>query len=143
MVSEDWAYLAGIIDGEGCIQLHQHYQSKGSFAPILIITNTDVRIIDWVCSEFPGGAVSCQVYKEGNNKPRYQWRIYGAKCMELLEGVRPYLFLKAEAADELLAFWRLRARYNFGSGIRAPEEYITEAEAIREAISILNKRGIN
>jgi hypothetical protein len=70
-VSHEWtetelAYLAGIIDGEGCFTLHREKNSH-RFASQLQIGNTDLRLLEWVKTRF-GGSVNF----ERRNNPRHK-----------------------------------------------------------------------
>lgn len=70
---ENWAYLAGIVDGEGCFYIgktKQHkYGSDYSWHCMLKITSCDEILIDWLEKTF-GGA----------REKRYRWTSKKAFC---------------------------------------------------------------
>ena len=139
--SENLAYLAGIVDGEGCIRIHKQ-SKRNCYSPMITVVNTNPILVDWLRFFF-GGSVG--VYHSGNTnwKDSYNWRLTGIKAIELLQQIRPYLRLKAQQADKLLAFWRIHEIYGvIGGGIEpSPWEYVEEAERFVHDLSILNRKG--
>ena len=99
-----FAYLAGIIDGEGCIYDARHI-AKNKF--VLTINTTDKKLWEWLKSKLDKG---CS-YQEKRQKPKphhKQVYVFQAVAMndviEILEAVIPYLIIKKEkapAADSL------------------------------------------
>lgn len=126
MKERSWPYLAGLIDGEGTIQVNR--TSTGSYEMRVKIGNTDLRLMKWLISHFGG-----VYYTETNRNPLkhktlYQWRISGKKNAEnLLLGILPYLVLKPEQAKIGIEY--LRA-----------SDTLTR-EQCWKALQSLNKRG--
>lgn len=46
------AYMAGIIDGEGCISLY--YNTKQQYACSLQVGSTSTELMSWIHERFPG-----------------------------------------------------------------------------------------
>lgn len=106
VTSEQWAYLAGILDGEGTIKAYDNRRVW------VIFVNTDRGLIDWVVSTFPG----CSV-RERRREPPHKtlWSVTwgrGAVQRELLLGVMPYLIVKRDAASEVIAWIEQRQHFN-------------------------------
>ncbi len=115
----EWAYLAGIIDGEGCITISIRSNRK-LFSVIhrLMVYNTNKEMIDWIASRF-GGSQSIHIREGSNHKPDGIHEGYGQKAVyrlawasadsitHILGGVLPYLVSKKLAAEMLVALLAL------------------------------------
>lgn len=137
------AYLAGIIDGEGCVSLQVR---KGRYVtPTIQITNTDRRLTDWLLDHIDGGSVYRRPgYKEGH-KPTYLWRCAGRIARGVLGDVRPFLLLKGEQADVVLSLDRVtEVRRDVAGRLQTTltdgqiEANLAAVARIRE----LNRRGV-
>jgi hypothetical protein len=85
-------YLAGLVDGEGCIRLHPSNKGKyRKYYPRLQVTNTYKPILDMLVDQY-GGAVHSDTKSRKEN-----W-----KARELLNQLLPYLIIKKEKAIEVL-----------------------------------------
>lgn len=99
----EWAYLAGLFDGEGTIA----YDGKRGRV-ILILYNTNVEVIQWVCARFAGGIYERKVAYERYLRS-YLWQSMGLlNTQAVLRGMLPYLIIKRERA--LVALARLHRR---------------------------------
>jgi hypothetical protein len=66
------AYIAGIIDGEGCIYFRNccnHYYFEVS------VTNTDIKLINWLKETTGLGSVSKDKPSKLSKKECYKWRV--------------------------------------------------------------------
>lgn len=110
----DWAWLAGIIDGEGNlnIQVREHWvNGKLYMRPKIRVTNTDVRMIKRISEIYvrEGVVFFCSIHSQKpgpNGKPRKtKMNIEVASqgsCRKLLDGMMPYLTNKQRAAEIML-----------------------------------------
>jgi hypothetical protein len=119
----DWSYFAGIIDGEGCIRF--------GTAPRLHVTNTDKRLIDWLYQSFGGYMWTETKQYAPNAKIRHVWEVSSLKCRDLLVEVLPYLRLKHEQAEAVIAYYEGRGRLSRPG----------EREALKARLHMLNKKG--
>ncbi len=131
------AYVAGIIDGEGCIHLMR--TKSGQYSIKVVVVNTNEWLINWFHLQF-GGSVSIHRQYSQKAKPAYQWVITTAKCNEFLNLIYPYLLLKKPQAELAMAFQRNRQpQYKH-------KKKSNESRTLDEAQYILmksyNKRGI-
>lgn len=130
----DAAYLAGIIDGEGCISI---YKRNGYYVPSISISNTNETLIVHIKKILDqnniGYCVEFQHRKErGNRKPAWLIRIESRpRVISLLNFVFPYLVGKLSQAKLVYEFCQTDGR---------KEEYINIEETITD-IRSLNKRG--
>lgn len=138
------AYLAGIIDGEGTINLTK-YTVNG--VPQITIYNTDLRLLRWIENNF-GGHINL-----GHAKPRtkkrklgYKLRIFGDKAVNILRMVHPYLLLKKEHA-ELVILWKLIKGQGVQRDIKGKYRRLTDGEKKQREYIIpevrkLNRKGV-
>lgn len=128
-----YSYLAGILDGEGCITIGAGKKETCiNYNAIILVQNTSKVLIDWLQSRF-GGQVYLSKKLTEKTKAAWMWRITKKKEIELLLlAVLPYLIIKKEQAKVLLAFVRL------GS------DAMPELRAIYHTqLRILNARGVS
>lgn len=91
------AYLAGLIDGDGCIMatIERHREMKFGFRVRveLKITQKEDRLLHSLCKEFKVGCVSCN--RKESNYSTYDWIIRSkSELVRILEEIQPYSRLK-------------------------------------------------
>jgi len=115
----DWAYLAGIIDGEGSIALIQrkpgsyfraargkycYQRPENSYQCSITISNTDEKMINWIVDTFNGGT-SFSRRREGNRKIQYSVGWHGNESVRwILENTLPFMLTKYDVAVVILDF---------------------------------------
>jgi hypothetical protein len=139
---ENFAYLAGILDGEGTITVTRNRQYKRptfQYRVRLAVYNTNKSLIDWLCQEF-GGTVSCNKSRIVGSKDLYVWRLMSLKDIQkLLKECIEFLIVKKRQAELALEFISERKFKNsFGKLNRSYSEI---EENIHLEIRKLNKRG--
>lgn len=109
MTSEERAYLAGIIDGEGSITLIP----DGEFRyPVIEVSSTTPELMDYLKEHF-GGVVCKKNGRNPNWKQAYIWKIIRRKAIALLEEITPLLLeprKKARAELIIADYIRLTPR---------------------------------
>ncbi|HDY90110.1 MAG TPA: hypothetical protein ENH82_18580 [bacterium] len=95
-------YLAGFIDGEGCLTTSK---DKGWCRPRITISNTNELILRWIKMLFGGNvyAVKRRTPKLGL-KADYIWIIVCNQAIALVECLLPYLKVKQKEARKLVLF---------------------------------------
>jgi hypothetical protein len=95
-----YAYLAGLVDGEGCIAICQDSRNTSYFFVMLSIANRDGGIMDWLIGTF-GGSVYHKSNKgfNGERIPIYEWRVYREKATPILKRSLPFLRIKKRQAE--------------------------------------------
>jgi hypothetical protein len=107
LTQTETAYLAGIIDGEGCIRIQRNCAKRiGARAPqyalALRIGSNDPRLMLWL-QEHCGGSY----YQRADKLRRhiyFEWVVSSLLAQQVLELVLPHLLLKADQARLGLAF---------------------------------------
>lgn len=148
LTSEQAAYLAGAIDGEGSLQVSATARMPGatpSNHARITVANTNLRWLETLQS-WTGGAI----YKVGSPHSRasrrqcyrLEWR--GAEAREVLPIVRPFLLIKAKHADLVLEYFDLasKRRTANGSGKPCDPRIVERIAEIRSEIKELNLRGV-
>ena len=120
--SEQLAYIARIVDGEGSISLvkaiHKNRPvrkrnirslsnpnpgtSKQTFMRVNV-SMTDRQIPEWLHSEF-GGSLSYRKYPDKNWADRCDWNIASNQALEFLKAILPYLRIKHVQAVIAISF---------------------------------------
>lgn len=100
MSEAEVAYVAGIIDGEGCIMITPHSPANSySFACFLQITNADRRLIDKM-SELTGVGHITEHKDKCRTRPLYRWHVRKNKdLVDLLKRVYPHSAIKKEQIE--------------------------------------------
>jgi len=122
----DLAYLAGIIDGEGCIFLSSRNVVEVS------VSNTSLWLCNYLKFVFTGSVIKVKEDARGNRQQLYHWSVKCQRAHLCLKLLLPYLRIKKPQAE--LAIQVLRGQM----GRRGKNK--TEAQkAIEEANFILLK----
>jgi hypothetical protein len=143
MIETDKAYLAGIIDGEGCICFHKTHKNdvirNSSYCPRVRITNTNKPLLDWVMVTVGLGNVRRMKMYPSNNIPGYEWYINGKRCAGLLIELLPYLKVKKLQADVVIRFSEtMIPRSEVVRGKKLSEETIQIRDKLWDEIVQLN-----
>lgn len=139
----DAAYLAGIIDGEGCITImrrkHVERGERPRYTLEVVVINTDYSLIEWLQARF-GGNVLKRNLRSKKWADTWRWRTSNLHSEAILRRVRPFLIIKARQADVALRFRDTFATH--ACRFRMPTEAVYEKrEELREEIQFLNRRG--
>lgn len=87
-------YLAGFIDGEGCVQM-------GTNGAYMEISHTYLEVLDDIHREF-GGVLHGPYYRKLNWKPAWRWRIRGEEGKGLAVQLLPYLREKRRQVEYMI-----------------------------------------
>jgi len=105
------AYIAGLIDGEGCIRMQKQYDRKDwspKYTPSINFTNTNRESVELI-SEFFGGTKIFEHYSGDDgfngNKVCYRTQISGKNLvMNILKKLIPYLRIKKREAELIVEY---------------------------------------
>lgn len=103
------AYLAGIIDGEGCITITKATHKKAGrlgycYRPVLHVANTHVNVM--VLLQRQTGLGRARKFDDArpNRKERWQWMIWSQQAAQIVRRVLPFLIIKKKQAMIFLRF---------------------------------------
>jgi hypothetical protein len=149
MISEvDKAWSAGIVDGEGSVEIHHRGsrriknkpgQKSEDFTLLLGVGNTDARMPRKLYDLF-GGNVGKQDFDPGTGQLRmYYWRVYNKRAASILRQLLPYLVTKKEQAELGLEFYNVRCQYvHIGHRIDGAR-WFPIAKVYKDNLSLLHK----
>lgn len=96
MKKTDLAYIAGIIDGDGCIFTNLHRSTK-HYEVGISIQMIDEAPIHFIYSLF-GGNISSYIETD-NGRTVYRLQFKNYKAEPLLQAIKPYLLIKKSRAE--------------------------------------------
>jgi hypothetical protein len=100
----DAAYIAGFVDGEGCISLHP----RGPSANIKLFAHNCKRfVLDWIAEVTGVGAVSRHAMESTKRSESFYWQANSSRAIHVIRQIRPYLRIKAPQADAVMEAFRL------------------------------------
>ena len=137
------AYLAGLVDGEGCFYVGKvkqgRYGNGWQFHTCLTICSCDEIIIVWLENTFGGVRESRYRWtsQKTNYRPVFNWRAQGPMLDYLCPLIYPYLIIKRKQCEVML---QIRATYaNIGSK-RLPEAIANKRIELIAEMRTLNSR---
>lgn len=88
MKDTDYAYAAGILDGEGSIGLAK---AKGRMPyPVVTVDSTDRELLEWLMDSF-GGSLVIKKKAQEHHRQAWTWRLKDRAALAFLEALLPYL----------------------------------------------------
>jgi hypothetical protein len=83
------AWLAGMIDADGCVTLNK--QTGPWRKPLMVVDSTDPEIL-LECQRLAGGSIVKKKQYQEHHRPAQSWRLYGAsQIMDVLREILPYM----------------------------------------------------
>lgn len=153
----DKAYLAGIVDGEGCISISKQIIKRTPtpvYSLIVVVSLVNKDVLQYF-KEITGlGSVKYGAKHESsdNSRTSYQWWVSSRQAEKLLVEIYPYLRIKREQADIALSFMKTYQLKYYGKtktgikgGCRTPAEIVHQRDRYKNALTMLKgyktKRG--
>lgn len=140
------AYLAGVLDSDGCINIDRWKDSRKKkrmqYIVRIQVSVTAKETTDWLEKHFDGSTRI--VKREAPCRDIYYWRTSGMKAIELLMRVKDYLVLKrprAELAIKFKDYLLTRKESRESSSEELRNKVKREKELIYNQMAVLNKRG--
>lgn len=126
-----WAYLAGLLDGDGCFGIY-------NMGPRIGISNTHRETLDWVLKTLGIGRIS---EMKSNTQFRrttqcFQWDCGAVGVRTILPRIAPYLKVKKEAPSILEEYVN---GINPDNISKVPLEESTRRKLLRERLHELNR----
>lgn len=100
---EEAAYIAGLLDADGCIIIQQ---KKTNSIMWINITNTDRNVLEWIVERVGFGKVSSR-NRDDKWKTIYEYCAYGSNAAGFLYAIYPWLQIKKERTKTALEFQSL------------------------------------
>jgi hypothetical protein len=137
------AYVAGLIDGEGCIGIQSSNKGAQYYVEITIgMTEKARTLLDQVQQNY-GGTVTHHRRKTQQWANAWKWRIGGDAALTFLEMIAPYLVLKSQQAQLALKLRAICSQMQaHPNGTKKWTEPLRkEAQALKDAMHKLNQKG--
>lgn len=127
---ERYAYIAGIIDGDGCISIYRNTDNGWTLR--ICVDMQSKKVIDFLIGSFGG---HCNmIAKPGVKYGIYYWYICGSKAYDMLKHIKLYLVEKKAQASLAMKFFLHQKNY----GVRQLTEQETkERERYKERLTKL------
>jgi len=130
VTADDWKYLAGLFDGEGCVTVsivERKSDSRGGKAGTKImncslrIANNDPRVLLWLEQNFGG-----KVRVHSDTRKSYVWIVQGDKSVEAAAKLLKYSRMKRDQLENFIALQLLRNR----GGVKITEREWKQRKAL-------------
>ncbi len=144
-----YAYLAGLVDGEGTISVKSESKMR-PYVCYLSVCNTNIEVIRLFADIFGG---KCRKRNWSNNqknishnwKPCYEWQLSKRQAVNAIKLLLPYLRIKKRQAVLVIRLNKIKGMYSVTYKRWHPE--IKERcnklfSKIKEECKALNKRGL-
>jgi len=135
------AYIAGFVDGEGCISLGRKkdnsYRRHHTYQLVVTISNTRKEILEWLHKKFGGHFRISHPPSKSRNKV-WVWAILCRKAINFLKEIYPYLKIKKSQAKLAMEYYELVNPC--GNHTFDPKNW-EKRDKIYNQMKILNKRG--
>ncbi len=151
MTNEQWAWLAGFIDGEGYLGLTyqltavtKRSAASPRYHPYLIITNTNAEAIEYIHALLSSGKVYKILRKDGKSKDAYHLKVTKAPDLLLiLEQLESFILVKHEQCVLLINYLRYRRTIIplTGRGRRGVTSFGEKDNEFYQRLLGLNKKG--
>ena len=141
MTREEGAYLAGIIDGEGCLSVTSNLASGQRFIPYLSIVNTSEELMSRLHELIGGGSVQRKKGKKDYYKDCFVLTVRSNKLREILPLVIDFLIVKREQGQLVLSLLQLINQHGKGYFWSRNPDRLEQCSLIASTLHKLNKRS--
>ncbi len=134
MTTQERAYLAGIIDGEGTITLSSAHGNETS-SPKVSVANNSLQLMQWIKTKTGSGVLSQRGKREPQHGTQYVLDISNNAALNLLAELKQYLIIKKTHAELLLSRYKAVTPRNG----RYTAEMSLQKKRLVEEIRLLNR----
>lgn len=140
-----WSYMAGIVDGEGCIYIGSHRKSESGrpyFVTTVQVAQANPVLTDWLKKTFGGELIQYtakQTPKCARRNP-WLWKLQGSNLKEFCEKILPYSVSKKRELEIMIEMRKTYER-NWGKRTDHPGKtfsYIPD-EVIQKRIDLMHE----
>lgn len=102
MISEEKAYIAGIIDGEGSIMLIKNHNNQFP-SPCISISSSTIELLEWIKQKTGIGKIKGKKnYNLEKHKNSYTYIVKYDEAIYLLKELLPYLIIETKKKRAVL-----------------------------------------
>jgi len=134
-------YIAGFVDGEGCIGFSNRSPKQNRYYVYLRVANTNQQILNDIKAYFGIGSIQVanSSHKNGNRKTVYYYQVVCRKAVKVITLLLPYLRVKQVQAKLVIDF---QSRVKFYGYNNKNQKLFEWQEGYYKKMRKLNKRGI-
>lgn len=113
------AYIAGIIDGEGCIYIDKHTVNKGKNSNHTYALNVRVSMTDRIVYKYLFKLLGGNTYildRKPPCKTLYSWYIRNKKAYDFLKMIQSFLILKKPQAELGIKYYEYHLEHRCRGG---------------------------
>ncbi len=137
--SEQLSYMAGIIDGEGSINIEiqsqsiRHNRKCDYYSLRLLVINTNLPLLNWIVSHF-GGTITARK-PVPNRRQCYKWNLCSHNAAEVLKQCQQYMIVKKAHTEVFIKFASTMSHAN----VRLSDELLSYRRELYLALKHINK----
>lgn len=139
-------YLAGIIDGEGCVYVNRRKATGRRRTPgygvKVCVSITSRALVDWFVAKARLTSVHHVEQPGGNRKPKWLCTWNNSAAEWLLGLVLPHLVIKKRQAELGLELLKHLRETTGRRGVAVSPGAVEYREGIKAKIAVLNARGV-
>lgn len=136
-----WAYLAGIFDGEGSVHLRKAYNRFGALRTysltVTVVCGTHLSSIEEM-GKMVGKDHMEMINGYGNKRYAGRIRLHSKEALEFLLGIRQYVIIKKEQVELAITFQSTKV----GKGKRVDDSRVEFEMNSKIKLTALNLRGV-
>jgi len=141
IIESDLAYAAGLIDGEGAIEIQEEHSKNTNKTPKFYVKVrvhiTSQWIVCWLRRTFSGYVCTNRKRPLTGRKISYAWGLQGTKAVNFLKAIFPYL--KIKPAQAILAeYFQNTFIQHSGWKLKVPDKDIDRKRYLKSVMSGLN-----
>ena len=137
--SHDLAYLAGFLDGEGCITLVRMKPKR--YILRVNFTHTNKEILVWMKALF-GGYLGPRKRRSDKHKTAWGLNVDGPRGENFIRAIYPWIKIKKGQAEVALKFREsVRRTVHFPDKLGLSRGIAKERDILKQKISVLNRKG--
>lgn len=132
------AYAAGLLDGEGSIQINPSKAKTGKryWCLTVQVSSNNKDVLEWLMEQFESGSItSWKSKKSTQGKTSHNWRLYSNEAAKFLKLVKKFMRMKDGQAEIALEFVKTRGK----SGTKLSPEVISLRNSLANDIRTLNR----
>ena len=145
------AYIAGLLDGEGCFFLHKYISSRKrpnqfQFSVGVKLNMTHKETVEWFAGKVETKLLTCKRdYRSENAKLQWRAQLGPRKAIELCKLILPFLITKKEQAKLLIEYEKTLVNNHFvgrvGKFFVTPPEIYQKKLDLAQQLEKLNGRS--
>ncbi len=139
---EEYSYLAGVMDSDGCFSFCKETENKSNVYPRLIVANTNEELLYWLKDTFGGNVRFNKKGFKDNWKPLGMWVLGRQKALDLNNKIFDYIISKHR---QTLIFRVFNCAKKFDlrvEGNRLSKDNIDGRLYLAEQMKLANKKGV-